>query len=100
MFIERIEKDGIISCLFKSSNILSSDYNQEKKELTITFNAGSNYTYSGLEYKDYLRFEIAESQGTVFSKHIRKYPTVRNKDVNPTVLLEKVSELTKNLIKE
>lgn len=93
MFIERTEKDGVITCLFKSSNILSSDYNQEKKELIITFNAGRRYTYSNLEYKDYLRFEIAESQGEVFNKHIKKYPTKRNDDVDPTNLLSRVSEI-------
>jgi len=93
MFVERTEKDGVITCLFKSSNILSSDYNQEKKELIITFNAGRRYTYSNLEYKDYLRFEIAESQGEVFNKHIKKYPTKRNEDVDPTNLLNRVSEI-------
>lgn len=93
MFVERTEKDGVITCLFKSSNILSSDYDQEKKELIITFNAGRRYTYSNLEYKDYLRFEIAESQGEVFNKHIKKYPTKRNDDVDPTSLLNRVSEI-------
>lgn len=93
MFIERIEKDGVVSCLFKSSNILSSDYNQEKKELVITFNAGRRYTYSNIEYKDYLRFEIAESQGEVFNKHIKKYPTKRNDDVDTKNLLNRVSKI-------
>ena len=93
MFIERTEKDGIISCLFKSSNILSSDYNQEKKELVITFNAGRRYTYSNIGYKDYLRFEIAESQGEIFNKHIKKYPTKRNDDVDTKNLLNRVSEI-------
>jgi hypothetical protein len=93
MFVERTEKEGIVSCLFKSSNILSSDYNQEKKELMITFNAGRRYTYSNIENKDYIRFEIAESQGEVFSKHIKKYPTKRNDDVNPAELLNRVSQL-------
>ena len=93
MFVERTEQDGVTTCLFKSSNILSSDYNQEKKELIITFNAGRRYTYSNLEYKDYLRFEIAESQGEVFNKHIKKYPTKRNEDVDPTNLLNRVSEI-------
>ena len=93
MFVERKEKDGVITCLFKSSNILSSEYIQEKKELIITFNAGRRYTYSNLEYKDYLRFEIAESQGEVFNKHIKKYPTKRNEDINPTELLNRVTQV-------
>jgi hypothetical protein len=93
MFIERTENEGIISCLFKSSNILSSDYDQEKKELTITFNAGRKYTYSDINHKDYTRFELAESQGEIFNKYIKKYPTKRNVDVNPTELLNKVTQI-------
>ena len=66
---------------------------KEKKELTITFNAGRRYTYSNVEHKDYVRFEIAESQGQIFNKHIKKYTTVKNPDVNPTELLNKVTQI-------
>ena len=93
MFVERIEKDGIISCIFKSSNILASEYNQEKKELTITFNEGRQYTYSGVDYKDYHRFEMAESQGQFFNKYIRKYTTVKNPNVDTTELLNRVTQI-------
>ena len=93
MFVERTEKDGIISCLFKSSNILASEYNQEKNELTIIFNEGRKYTYSGVNHKDYHRFEMAESQGQFFNKYIRKYPTKKNDDVNSTELLNRVTEI-------
>lgn len=93
MLVNREEKEGVISCLYKSSNILASDYNQETKKLTIIFNAGRSYTYSGIEHKDYIRFEIAESQGQIFSKHIRKYPTVKNPDINPNNLLNKVTQI-------
>lgn len=93
MFIDKKEKEGIITCLFKSSNILSSDYNQEKKELVITFNAGRRYTYSDVGHKDYLRFELAESQGEVFNKYIKKYSTKKNDDVNPAELLNRVTEI-------
>ena len=93
MFVERTEKEGIVSCLFKSSNILSSDYNQEKKELMITFNAGRRYTYSNIENKDYIRFEIAESQGSVFSKHIKKYQTKKNDDVDTSEKVNRLNEI-------
>ena len=93
MFVERTEKDGIISCLFKSSNILASEYNQEKNELTIIFNAGRKYTYSGVNHKDYHRFEMAESQGQFFNKYIKKYPTKKNDDINPIELLNRVTEI-------
>jgi hypothetical protein len=93
MFIERTEDGGLISCLFKSSNILASNYNQEKKELTITFNEGRQYTYSNVDYKDYHRFEMAESQGQIFNKYIRKYKTVKNPDVDTKELLNKVTQI-------
>jgi hypothetical protein len=93
MFIQRIEEGNTVSCLFKSSNILASKYNQEKKELTITFNAGRQYTYSGVDYKDYHRFEMAESQGQIFNKYIKKYPTVKNPDIDPTELLNNVTQI-------
>lgn len=93
MFIQRTEKDGIVSCLFKSSNILASEYNQEKKELVITFNAGRRYTYSGVDIKDYHRFEMAESQGQIFNKNIKKHPTVKNSDVDPSEMLNKVTQI-------
>ena len=65
-------------------------------ELNITFNAGRRYTYYGVEHKDYVRFEIAESQGQIFNKHIKKYMTKKNEDIDPNPLLEKVSNLITN----
>ena len=93
MFIERKEKEDMVSCLFKSSNILASDYNKDKKELVITFNAGRRYTYSNVDPKDYHRFEMAESQGEMFNKHIKKYPTVKNPDVDPSEMLNRVNQI-------
>jgi hypothetical protein len=100
MFIERKENEnGVISCLFKSSNILASDYNKDKKELVVTFNAGRRYTYSNVDPKDYHRFEMAESQGEMFNKHIKKYPTVKNPDVDPSELLNKVNQIINEIKK-
>lgn len=93
MFIHRIENEGVISCLFKSSNILASDYNKEKKELVIIFNEGRKYTYSGVDYKDYHRFEMAESQGQFFNKYIKKYPTSKNPNVNTEEMLNQVTQI-------
>lgn len=94
MFIDRKEEqDGKVSCLFKSSNILASEYNKEKMELTIIFNEGRSYTYSEVNHKDYHRFEMAESQGQFFNKYIKKYPTKKNLDVNTNDLLNRVNEI-------
>ena len=93
MFIDRKEDGDVVSCLFKSSNILASDYNKETKQLVLTFKAGRRYTYSNVDPKDYHRFEMAESQGEMFNKHIKKYPTVKNPDVDPTSILNRVTEI-------
>jgi hypothetical protein len=94
MFIDRKEEeDGIVSCLFKSSNILASEYDKENKQLTIVFNEGRSYTYLDVNHKDYHRFEMAESQGQFFNKYIKKYPTKKNSDINPTDLLNRVNEI-------
>jgi hypothetical protein len=93
MLVERIEKDGIVSCLFKSSNILASEYNQASRDLVITFNAGRQYTYSNIDHKSYIRFEIAESQGSVFSKHIKKYQTKKNDDVDTSEKVNRLNEI-------
>jgi hypothetical protein len=97
MVLLKEEKEGVVSCIYKSSNILASNYDQNKKELNITFKEGRNYTYSGVEYKEYLRFEIAESQGEIFSKHIKKHDTKKNDNVDVKEILSKISELTKVL---
>jgi len=99
MVIDKKENEGVISCLYKSSNILASDYNKEKKELSIIFKAGRNYTYSGIEHKDYMRFEIAESQGEIFSKHIKKYPTKKNEDINPNEILNRIATILTEQVK-
>ena len=61
--------------------------------MTIIFNAGRRYTYSDVNHKDYHRFEMAESQGQFFNKYIKKYPTIKNPDIDPTELLNKVTEI-------
>ena len=46
-----------------------------------------------MDPKDYHRFEMAESQGEMFNKHIKKYPTVKNPDVDPSEFLNKVNQI-------
>jgi hypothetical protein len=93
MVVLREEKDNTVECFYKSSNILSSLYKKDKNELTIIFKGGRSYTYSDVDIKKYTRFEISESQGSVFSKHIKNLPTVRNVDVNINEINEKISTL-------
>ena len=72
--VKRTEKDdGVIECLIDSTNTLMSEYNENKKTFKVTFKAGTQYLYKDVLKRDYLRFEVAESQGSVFNKTMHKY---------------------------
>ena len=72
--VKRTEReDGVVECLIDSSNILLSEYNKSKQTLKITFKAGTQYLYKDVLDRDYVRFEVSESQGSVFNKTMRKY---------------------------
>jgi hypothetical protein len=91
--IKRTEKEnGIIECLIDSSNILLSEYNKPKKTLKITFKAGTQYLYKDVIERDYVRFEVSESQGSVFNKTMRKYEFDKLEKVDTTELLEQINE--------
>ena len=42
--------------------------------------------------RDYVRFEVSESQGSVFNKTMRKYEFEKLAKVDTTELLERISE--------
>ena len=91
--IKRTEKEnGIIECLIDSSNILLSEYNKPKKTLKITFKAGTQYLYKEVIERDYVRFEVSESQGSVFNKTMRKYEFDKLEKIDTTELLEQINE--------
>ena len=71
--IKKIEKDGIVECLIDSSNILRSEYDKSKNTLKLTFKSGTRYVYKNILNRDYVRFEVSESQGSVFNKTMNKY---------------------------
>jgi hypothetical protein len=77
MILKRKEKENIVKALYDSSNILGSTYNSNTGDLTLIFKAGTQYKYSNVSKSDYMRFEIAESQGVVFNTHIKKYSHVK-----------------------
>ena len=91
--IKRTEKEnGVVECLIDSSNILLSEYNKPKKTLKITFKAGTQYLYKEVIERDYVRFEVSESQGSVFNKTMRKYEFDKLEKVDTTELLEQINE--------
>jgi hypothetical protein len=82
MILKRKEKNNIVKALYDSSNILGSTYDSNTGDLSIIFKAGTQYKYNGVSKSDYMRFEIAESQGKVFSSHIKKYSYVKLDNVD------------------
>lgn len=87
--IKRIEKDDEILTTYDSSNILSSKFDKKTNDLTITFKRGKQYLYENVSNTDYMRFEIAESQGKVFNSHIKQYKTKQLEDSNNANDVEK-----------
>lgn len=72
MIVKKQEKNGKIKAMYSSSTICGSIYDTETKDLTVIFNNGGQYQYPNVEASDYTRFEIAESNGSVFNTYIKK----------------------------
>jgi hypothetical protein len=90
MLIKRVEKEKTIDCLYESSNILASSYDKTTRDLTITFNRGTQYIYRGVNNRDYLRLELADSQGAVLNTNIKSYAFVKGKDVDTAALINEI----------
>lgn len=85
-------EDGVIECLIDSTNILLSEYNKTDKTLKITFKAGTQYLYKDVLYRDYLRFEVSESQGSVFNKTMNKYEFEKLGSIDVTEIKQLIAE--------
>jgi len=91
--IQKTEKGDVIECLIDSSNIIMSEYNQKNKSLVITFKAGTQYKYFDVLHRDYMRFEISESQGSVFNKTMRKYKYEKLDAIDVAPLKEQIENI-------
>jgi hypothetical protein len=91
MILTRVEKEKSVDCLFDSSNIIASSYNNESRDLTITFKRGAQYVYKNVNARDYLRFETADSQGKVLNTHIKSYEYSKLPDVNTEILINEIN---------
>ena len=69
-----------------------SEYNRPEKTLKITFKAGTQYLYKEVIERDYVRFEVSESQGSVFNKTMRKYEFEKIGKIDTSELLEQIKE--------
>jgi hypothetical protein len=93
MILKRQEKNNLVKALYDSSNILASVYNNETNDLEIIFKAGTKYRYPNVSKSDYLRFEIAESQGVIFNTHIKKYSFEKLENVDVSKIMEEADSL-------
>ena len=90
MLLKRLEKEKSIECLYDSSNIIASSYDKSTRDLTITFNHGTQYIYTNVKNSDYLRLEIADSQGSIFNKFIKPYPNTKGNLVNTQDIINEI----------
>jgi hypothetical protein len=88
MILKRTEKDGVVTALYESSNILASKW--DGKDLTVIFKRGAAYTYNDVSNTDYVRFETADSQGVVLNSNIKSYNVVKQDDINPDVIINEI----------
>ena len=57
---------------YTSSNLKSSEYNTETKELIVEFKKGGKYSYEKVPQQIFTKMRMAESQGSYFSKNIAR----------------------------
>lgn len=103
MLIKKYKKDegNKEVCLYKSSNILASEYDINAQELTIVFLRGAKYIYKDVYDTDYVEFQTAKSQGKVLNNTIiPKYPVERQEDVDPDQYQREVENTVREEIKK
>ena len=94
MILKKQEKNGKVKAMYSSSNICASVYDTATGDLTLIFNNGGQYQYAGVSKTDYMRFEMADSQGSVMNTHIKKYPFTKLDKVDTTEILKEVQDLS------
>ena len=55
-----------------SSNIKTTEYDTESKDLLVEFNNGMKYLYEQVPHQLYTQFRMSESQGKFFNSKIAK----------------------------
>lgn len=93
MLLKKQETDNKTKSIYESSNICASIYDKSNNSLTIIFNNGGQYIYEGVSSSDYLRFEVADSQGAVFNSHLKKYPFQKLDKVDVKDILVEIHEI-------
>ena len=92
MILRRDVKGNQVIAYYNSSNILSSIYDTNNKTLEVIFKRGARYLYENVDNVDYMRFELADSQGKVLDSHIKKYTFTKLDAIEPKKLEEDVDK--------
>jgi hypothetical protein len=101
MLLEKQIKEDVVVSHYNSSNLLVSEYNQLTKDLIITFKNGGVYKYDNVPATDYMRFEMADSQGKVLNSLIKpKYSFTRLDDVDADALNQKIAAIKLDGLKD
>jgi hypothetical protein len=101
MLIKKKVDGDIVRSHYKSSNLLVSEYDQTNKDLTITFKNGGQYKYIDVSPTDYMRFELADSQGKVLNSKIKpnyKFENLGKVDVS--LMIEEINKVDNEEKKE
>ena len=94
MLLEKQIKQDVVVSHYNSSNLLVSEYDQLSKDLIITFKNGGVYKYDKVTATDYMRFELADSQGKVLNSLIKpNYAFTRLEDVDADALALKIQAI-------
>lgn len=94
MLLQKQIKEDVVVSHYNSSNLLVSEYDKLSKDLIITFKNGGVYKYENVPATDYMRFEMADSQGKVLNSLIKpNYKFTRLDDVDSDVLAQKIASI-------
>lgn len=98
VLFKELLSEGIEQCVYDSSNILGSEYNEIKNELKIIFSNGTEYLYEEIPPTLYVWFREDESQGKFFNREIKK-GTYTFKKIGVSDI-ERLNEIKNNVLKE
>jgi len=95
MIVKKQEKNNKIKAMYASSTICASIFDTITRDLIVIFNNGGQYKYPSVDLTDYTRFEVADSNGSVFNTYIKKkYTNFEKMDqMDVSAILKEVEDL-------
>lgn len=102
MLLEKKESEIIESgitfmaehCLYNSSNVIASYFDEKDRNLNVVFDNGSSYVYQNVLTTDYVWFRENPSQGKVIHNRLKDYKYTKGDPIlNLDELKNKINEL-------